>query len=267
MFSIITPTFNREKILISSIESSIFFANGFRFGDELVIIDDASTDNTREVILANYKGYFEQKSIQYHLLPKNQGVTFAKNQGARIARNDWLVFLDSDDQLLPEARLTIEHAIKEFPCTEVFFFRCIDDDLKLIGIEMSHSIRLNLQDFLKNGTYGECLPVIKKSTFLKYPYDEDLRGFEGLSYLKMLIDGVVVNVINEPARKYSMVGEDRLSTKLNLIKRADKILTGHQRYFQLAKSKLTYRVKIVLILKIFKYRLLSFLSSFLKKYQ
>lgn len=266
MYSIITPSFNREKILISSIDSSIFFANGFRFGDELIIIDDASTDNTREVIFTKYKSHFEQKSIQYHLLPTNQGVTFARNQGARVARNEWLVFLDSDDQLLPDARLTIDHTIKEFPHTEVFFFRCVDDDLKLVGLEMNDSITLNLRDYLKHGTYGECLPVIKKSTFLKYPFDEDLRGFEGLSYLKMLIDGVVTSVIKKPARKYSLVGEDRLSTQLNLLKRADKISTGYQRYFLLVKNKVTARVKVVLILKILKYKFLSVLTGFLKKY-
>ena len=265
MYSIITPTFNREKILISSIDSSIFFAGGFRFGDELIIIDDASTDNTREVIFSKYENHFEQKSIQYHLLPTNQGVTFAKNQGARIASNEWLVFLDSDDQLLPDARATIEHAIKEFPDTEAFFFRCVDGDLKLMGLDMNDSITLNLRDYLKHGTYGECLPVIKKSTFLKYPYDDDLRGFEGLSYLKMLIDGVVTSVIKEPARKYSLIGEDRLSTQLNLFKRADKILAGYQRYFLLVKNKVTISVKLILILKILKYKFLSVLSSFLNK--
>ncbi len=256
MYSIITPTFNRAGVLSQSIDSSISFAGDFCSNDELIIIDDASTDMTKRVVCTDYKSYFEQEFIKYHRLPVNRGVTFAKNKGALNAANEWLIFLDSDDQLLPGARLIISTALRDFPETDVFFFRCVDDDLNLVGPDIKESKLLSLLELVEHGTYGECLPVIKKSVFVKYPYDEDLRGFEGLSYLKMAMNRVVLRVIKDSARRYSLLGDDRLSTKLNLLKRADKILLGHKRYYDLIKKEVNIWIRILLLLKIFKYRLL-----------
>ena len=181
MFSIITPTYNRANILNKSVESSILFLSETTSNDELIIIDDASTDETCEVISKKFHHSLMQGSIKYLSLEINKGVTFAKNMGASNSINEWLDFLDSDDKLLPGSRAIISNAIEDFPDTDVFFFRCIDDDSNLVGPKFSNSRVLSISDYIENGTYGECLPVIRKSIFLEYPYDEDLRGFEGLS--------------------------------------------------------------------------------------
>ena len=86
--SVIIPTFNREKLLIKTLESVL---NQTVKADEIIIIDDGSTDNTKDII-TNY----QNKEIKY-IYQENKGVSSARNKGINIATNDWLCFLDSDD--------------------------------------------------------------------------------------------------------------------------------------------------------------------------
>ena len=258
MYSIITPTFNRRDAIVNSIESSIIFSSQFKDNIELIIVDDASTDDTFSMLHVKYQNLFDLKKISYHSLQNNMGVTYAKNHGAIQAKNEWLVFLDSDDTLLPHSRKCIDKAISDFPDADVFFFRCISDDDKPVGVDIKKSFKLELDDYLKNGTYGECLPVIRKSTFLKYKYDSDLRGFEGLAYLRMLKNKNNLYIIRDAVRKYSLLGDDRLSNRFNVFSRSDKILTGYIRSKDEIFDQISFLLKLSLNLKIYKYRLIVF---------
>jgi glycosyltransferase involved in cell wall biosynthesis len=92
LISIVIPTFNRAGRLPLSIRSAMdqTYPN-----TEIIIVDDGSTDNTREA-LAGYGSairYFRQE---------NAGASAARNRGVREARGEWVAFLDSDDRWYPE---------------------------------------------------------------------------------------------------------------------------------------------------------------------
>jgi glycosyltransferase involved in cell wall biosynthesis len=82
----IIPTFNRAYLVKDAINS---VQNQTYKVDEIIIVDDGSTDNTQE-ILKEFKNIHVIKT-------KNLGVSHARNIGIKNAGNDWLVFLDSDD--------------------------------------------------------------------------------------------------------------------------------------------------------------------------
>lgn len=88
--SIIIPTFNRENKIINALDSI-----PKRSDIEVIVIDDASTDNTVK-ILKEYKG-LNLKIIQ---LTKNGGPGKARNYGLDIMQGEWFTFLDSDDFLV-----------------------------------------------------------------------------------------------------------------------------------------------------------------------
>lgn len=261
MYSIITPTFNRKETIGNSIESSIIFLNQFEDNNELIIVDDASSDNTFEMVHAKYKTFLDSKKFHYQSLPNNMGVTYAKNHGASHAKNEWLVFLDSDDTLMPFSRDCIDMAISDFPDADGFFFRCVSDNDKSVGANIKKSFKLELNDYLKNGTYGECLPVLRKSTFLKYKYDSDLRGFEGLAYLRMLKNKDNLYIIKDAARKYSLLGDDRLSTRFNVFSRSEKLLIGYLRFKDEIFDQISFSLKLSLNLTIYKYSILVFIKN------
>ena len=92
--SIIIPTYNREQLIARSIKSVL---NQTYQDFEIIIVDDASTDNTEEVI-----SNFNDKRIRYIRHEKNKGAAAARNTGIRAARCDYIAYQDSDDEWLPE---------------------------------------------------------------------------------------------------------------------------------------------------------------------
>lgn len=90
--SLIIPSYNRSKTLrraLRSIEAQTLKP------DEVIVIDDGSTDDTRNVIKKEFP------SVDY-LFQENRGVSSARNLGIRKSVGEWLAFLDSDDEWLPE---------------------------------------------------------------------------------------------------------------------------------------------------------------------
>ncbi len=91
--SVIIPTYNRAAWMIEAVASVL--AQTYR-DFELFVVDDGSTDGTLAA-LASFGG-----KIKVLRREERQGVSAARNLGARAATGDWLAFLDSDDLWLPD---------------------------------------------------------------------------------------------------------------------------------------------------------------------
>lgn len=94
-FSILMATFDRAALLPRAIESVL--RQTYRHW-QLVIVDDGSRDTTPEIL----KEYSRRDARIQFVRQQNQGLVAARNRAARYARADWLTFLDSDDEYLPE---------------------------------------------------------------------------------------------------------------------------------------------------------------------
>ncbi len=93
--SIIIPTFNCAKYITEAIESVLRQT----YKDiEVVVADDGSTDNTREVL----RPYIENNKIIY-IYQENQGPGAARNTGIKLAKGDYIAFLDADDTLTEDS--------------------------------------------------------------------------------------------------------------------------------------------------------------------
>jgi amino acid adenylation domain-containing protein len=90
--SVVIPTYNNREFLAAAIESVL--AQTY-LEVEIVVVDDGSTDDTR-VVCGSYL------TVKY-IYQTNQGAASARNTGIRASTGDYLVFLDSDDYLFPEA--------------------------------------------------------------------------------------------------------------------------------------------------------------------
>src|SRR5881392_1115395 len=92
LVSVIIPCYNQAHFLREAIQSALVQTYSQR---EIFIVDDGSTDNTAE-ITAGFAG------VRY-IRQENAGVSTARNTGSKQSRGEYLVFLDADDRLLPEA--------------------------------------------------------------------------------------------------------------------------------------------------------------------
>ncbi len=105
--SVIIPTFNRAGLIAESIQS-VLDQDIPNCDIEIIVVDDGSTDNTREVVLG-----FGSK-IKY-ICQQNAGAGAARNRGIEEAQNEWLAFLDSDDIWLP-FKLSLQFSVlRAFP--------------------------------------------------------------------------------------------------------------------------------------------------------
>jgi glycosyltransferase involved in cell wall biosynthesis len=94
LVSVVIPTYNRAATLLRAVDS-VLAQTWPAF--ELLIVDDASTDDTAARI-APYLG----GRVALHRRPRNGGATAARNAGIAAARGTYVAFLDSDDEWLPE---------------------------------------------------------------------------------------------------------------------------------------------------------------------
>jgi glycosyltransferase involved in cell wall biosynthesis len=92
--SVIIPTYNRAPLLERSIQSVL---NQTYQDLEIIIVDDASADATREVV-----GMFKDRRIKYLRHEKNRGEAAARNTGIAHATGKYIASHDSDDEWVPE---------------------------------------------------------------------------------------------------------------------------------------------------------------------
>jgi len=104
MISVIIPTYNRAFFLEKAIKSVL---DQTLACDEVIIVDDGSTDNSAEIIMRIQRK--TGKKLRY-FHQENKGTASAKNKGIIEARNDTLCFLDSDDCFHKE-KLAIQYGI------------------------------------------------------------------------------------------------------------------------------------------------------------
>ena len=120
--SILTATYNRAEYLKRTYLSIL--ANS-KFGEKIewLIMDDGSTDNTREVVSKMVGN--ENLSINYYY-QKNMGKMAAINHLTRIATGEYMMDLDSDDMLSENAIEIIKGNVFEVPLTyRIYIFKSI----------------------------------------------------------------------------------------------------------------------------------------------
>jgi len=93
LISIVTPVFNSGDFIELTIQSVL---NQTYKNWELILIDDGSSDRSREIIQSIIRESQNDKII-FIEHPKNLGVAEARNSGTKIAKGDYIAFLDSDD--------------------------------------------------------------------------------------------------------------------------------------------------------------------------
>lgn len=107
-FSIIVPAYNAEKYLRECLDS---LSRQSYEGFEVIIIDDGSTDQTSDIC-----SKYADKDAKFRVIKKkNGGVSSARNLGLENANGEWVLFLDSDDILLPSSLEFLGKSIDDNP--------------------------------------------------------------------------------------------------------------------------------------------------------
>lgn len=176
--SAIIPCYNAAEYINEAVDSLL---SQMCKGDELIVVDDGSTDDTRERLA----GHIRDGRIRY-VYQDNAGVSAARNHGARLASNVYLYFLDADDRVLSHGLGKLrEAAEKNSDCAMVFGGHVTMQDSgkqrarqqKEIGCDC----RQNFIDYVIDKRFSIAnggAVLIKRDIVLQYPYPESLKVSE-----------------------------------------------------------------------------------------
>jgi GT2 family glycosyltransferase len=207
LVSVIVPAYNVESFLTETLES--LQAQTYPHWEALVV-DDASTDNTRAVA-ERFSRTDQRVCVLGH--EKNTGVSSARNDAIARARGEWLAFLDADDVWMPEKlALQLELAQQFSPASFVFSNYMVWDEGREVGTVYPQGQPLPRGDvrqtLAERCLFGTSSVLVRRElvlgvggfdTSLKYAEDWDL-------WLRLAERGMHVEGLSQPLMKYRRWG-------------------------------------------------------------
>lgn len=203
LFTVLTPAYNRGHTL-DRVYRSLCEQTCQDF--EWIVVDDGSTDNTRELVLG-----WQQESrfpIHYHR-QENQHKKTAFNLGVRHAFGEWVVALDSDDTLEPNALAAMSQVQEGIPALERDSYvgvigLCARPDGSIVGdlfpddVFDATSLDLNF----KYRISGEKFGCLRTHVLRQFPFPEDIPGFvpESLVWRAIARAGYLNRFVNQVFR-------------------------------------------------------------------
>ena len=169
--SVIVPVYNVADYLKRGIGSIL--SQSYK-DYELILVDDGSTDDSGR-ICDEYASIDERVKIVHQ---DNCGVSSARNAGLEIAQGEWVYFMDSDDELMEDALLTLMNGISA------------DVDVVMGGYE-----EIDMDGKILNPTTGRDGIMLSKNESLRqlfHPYESDF-GYVGHSWLRLYRMDVINN--------------------------------------------------------------------------
>lgn len=165
MVSIITPTFNRAHTL-PRLFQSLQAQEDKNF--EWIVVDDGSTDDTA-TLLEEFQNL--QVCPMIVLSQENSGKHVAVNNGVRAAQGEWIVILDSDDALTPDAVSTILQTKEDHESKIGFCFRKEYFQGGLVGKKFSSDKSFCLHPSQANKVFqGDLAFVFQREVMLDFPF-------------------------------------------------------------------------------------------------
>ncbi len=177
--TVVVPTFNRRAWIEHCLDSILrqTYSN-----IEIIVVDDCSTDDTVDWL----RGEDKYQSVRLHVQEQNGGASVARNTAIEMAEGDLIVFIDSDDMLLPGHVETAVEIFKKYP--DLGLFSCdskmIDADgetiangrtwHQMLSEAKGLAIKTGFRPLADVFTYSNCFPgfTLRREVF------EKLGGFE-----------------------------------------------------------------------------------------
>lgn len=220
-FSIIMPTYNRAFCIENAINSLL--AQTYK-NYELIIIDDGSTDNTEKLLKNKYSKYFIRGKFIYEY-KSNEGVCTARNTGLKKANNDWIAYLDTDNEITPTFLEEFKKAIISNIEAKCFYAQMNHPNIGVIGKAFSFT-DLCKENYIDMGCFVHHKSLVSKygnfDTKLKRLVDWDLILRYTRQSTPIFIEKVLLNYSDD--NSYTRItNSEKYETSLRRIKLKIKI--------------------------------------------
>lgn len=212
LVSIITPSYNSARFINECVSSVLeqTYTNW-----ELIIIDDASEDNSKELI----RNIAERDNrIKFVFLTKNIGVAGARNIALEMSEGRYIAFLDSDDIWKKEKLRT---QIDFMQLHNISFSFSSYQPMSENGMEFFREIKVpskvDYNFFLKNTIIGCLTVVLDKDKLSDFKMPKLNTSQDMALWLSIMKGGVVAYGIEKSLAFYRIVGNSNTSNKFKVI--------------------------------------------------
>ncbi len=208
LVSIITPAYNSSEYIREAIESVI--AQTYK-NWEMIIVDDASQDNTYE-ILNNYAN--KDKRIKPIFLEKNCGAAYARNRAIECAQGRYIAFLDSDDlwkkEKLEKQLIFMKKNKIKFSYHDYELYNIKSQSKKIISVPY----RINYTELLKGNNTGSCVTVCIDRKYIKNISMPNIHQEDFVCWLNVLRENNILGYgLNKCLGTYRIGKESTSSNK------------------------------------------------------
>lgn len=173
-FSIIIPLYNKAAYIekaVHSVLSQTF--NNF----ELIVVDDGSTDNGPEIVKSLLLTDYHSQLITQ----ANQGVSTARNNGVKVAKGDYIAFLDADDWWEPTFLEQMNLLINAFPAAGIYgssYFKVKNGKIMPANIGVDKNFEKGTINYFKVYARTLWMPLWTGSTIVLKKIFEEENGFK-----------------------------------------------------------------------------------------
>ena len=208
LFSVVVPLYNRAAVIGRCLESCLREPDA---DFEVVVVDDGSSDDGPELVAR-----IADPRLRLIRHPANRGWCVARNTGTRAARGRWILFLDSDDTLVPGWPDSMRRAIAaaEAAGAHKVFTMCEwttgirSPEPPLTGQVWDYRGWIRWLDFMV-GRPTEANPCARREALLEVPYPENGYSPEGIHLLDFSRRFLTMGW-PEVMRVYHQGGDDRI---------------------------------------------------------
>jgi len=172
-FSVIIPAYNAETTILRALNS--VSAQSYP-AHEIIIVDDASTDHTLDIVDADNSGKFKLITKQ-----TNTGSSDTRNIGMNVATGNYIAFLDADDIWHRDKLRLISEALSSNPDICLFFHPYTQDNIKTIAVPQKLGVnKFPFVKLLPSNKIATSCAIIKNDasfrfkTSMRYTEDFDL---------------------------------------------------------------------------------------------
>lgn len=211
-FSVIVPVHNASKYIDKCLCSII---NQTFTNYEVLIIDDASEDNTVEVIEKIIKKYY---NFRIYKLKKNSGVAEARNKGIHESKGKYICFLDDDDIWLKN-KLQVEYKYILSKKLDWVFgnYEVLDENYRHIGTRFRLPGKYDYKKILNHGNPVGLLTVAVNAEILKNNHFQNVGHEDYDLWLRIARQGYKGYLIRDVLAQYLKRSNSRSSNKIKSI--------------------------------------------------
>lgn len=238
LITIIIPTYNRQELICAALKS---IEVQTLLNWECIIIDDGSTDSTKEAIRSKI---LKDSRFRYFKRPEylKKGPSCCRNFGLYQAKGKYIQFFDDDDvmyiEMLEKKLEVIERTRSDVVVSPLNFYNIEKEEIEMQNVVFSDDLT---KDYLLGKISWYVSGPLWKRSFLSEAFDEELQTLDDWDFnMRNIYKNPRIAYIKEPLQIYFRYGKEKTLSTSRISRGQNQILSAfkaYRKHYEILSSK------------------------------